>query len=181
MIALSGDARGPLAQAVLQDRNDHALHLANTFKQIFEPGSFYLEVQPPVVRGQDRINAQMLELSKTADVPLVASNSCLYLERKDARAHEVLMCIGAGCTLDDPRSPGLDVDCFWMKPGEVILEELGNEFSEAIANAGRIADLCNVEMELGEIYLPDYGVPEGHDIESFLIECTREGLEQRYA
>ena len=62
-----------------------------------------------------------------------------------------------------------------------MAEQLGTDFSDAIANCGRIADACNVEMDLGNIYLPNYGVPEEHNIESYLVECSQVGLEERYA
>ena len=99
----------------------------------------------------------------------------------DARAHEVLLCIGAGRMLDDPGRPRLDVDSFWFKPGEVMAEQLGPEYSEAIENTERLADRCNVTLSLGEVYLPTYQVPEAHTITSYLAHVTQVGLEERYA
>ena len=179
--ALSGDANNIIARAVAEGRMDDAERLLKSHQDIFEPDEFYLEVIPCPTDSQQKTNAGYRQLNQTLNVPMIAGNRCLYMDRTDARAHEVLLCIGAGRMLDDPGRPRLDVDSFWFKPGEVMAEQLGPEYSEAIENTERLADRCNVTLSLGEVYLPTYQVPEAHTITSYLAHVTQVGLEERYA
>ncbi len=181
LIGLSGSVTSQIARAALDGSMDRARELAATYRDVFEPECFYLEVQPNGLPKQVQTNAAYRQLGRELEIPLVATNNCLYLEKKDARAHEVLMCIEMGRTIDDPKRFRLDTQAYWVKPAEVMWSELGDDFADALENTVAIAERCNVEIELGEIYLPDYPVPEGFDIKSFLAHCAREGLEQRYA
>ena len=177
LIGLSGCSQGHVGQTFLKEGDEAAATLINTYQSLFGDDGFFLEVMPTGIDEQQRVNQAFLNLSHTIKAPLVAANRCMYMERTDARAHEVLMCIGAGRTLDDPYRPRYDVDSFWFKPGSVIAEQLGPEYAEAVENTAAIAARCNVEMDLGSVYLPQYEVPEGSTIDSYLVERATEGLE----
>ncbi len=181
VIALSACAEGQIAQAVLQDRPDHARELARHYRDTFEPDGFYLEVIPSHTPDQDKVNQAFRALGDELGIPLVATNDCHYLDRKDARAHEVLLCIGQGRTLDDPRRKKQETDAFWLKPADVMWAEMGADFADALENTVKIAERCEAEIELGKVYLPNFQVPEGFDTASFLVHCAREGLKARYA
>ncbi|MEZ4435902.1 MAG: DNA polymerase III subunit alpha [bacterium] len=182
VFALSGAVDGEFAQAVLSERPDHARRVAAELRDLFEPGAFHLEVVPSGIAGQDKVNRAALAVGRELGVPLVATNNVHYLERKDARAHEVLMCIGYGRTLDDPDRPRLDVDSLWLKSPDQMRAELGETYADAFERAGWIADQCDVEIELGRVFLPSPPIDEpGHTPPSWLAEVARRGLAARYA
>ncbi len=182
VFALSGNRDNQIAKAVLAGRIDEARRLATAYRDTFEEGAFFLEVIPSGLAGQDKVNHAFRQLGTELGIPLVASNHVHYLDRKDARAHEVLMCIGYGRTLDDPDRPRLDVDSLWLKPPEVMWEELGADFADALENTAWIAESCDVEIPLGEVYLPSAPIDEpGYDEVTWLEEVSRRGLRARYA
>ncbi len=181
LIATSACADGQIAQAILQDRPDHARQLAIAYRDTFEAGCFYLEVIPSGTADQQRVNAAFRALGAELAIELVATNDCHYMDRRDARAHEVLLCVGQGRTLDDPRRRKQETDAFWLKPADVMWAEMGDDFADALENTVRIADACDAHIELGQTFLPTYAVPAPYDIESFLEHCAQTGLEARYA
>ncbi len=182
VFALSGSKGNQIAQAVLAGRMDEAQRIAAIYRDTFEPGAFFLEVVPSGLDGQDRVNRAFREIGAALDIPLVASNHVHYLDRKDARAHEVLMCIGYGRSLDDPDRPRLDVDSLWLKPPEEMWGEMGEDFADALQNTTYIADNCNVEIPLGDVFLPSAPIDEeGYDEVTWLQEVARRGLDARYA
>ncbi|MEE2787965.1 MAG: DNA polymerase III subunit alpha [Myxococcota bacterium] len=180
LIGLSGCSQGHVGQTLIKAGHDAAAQLISSYQEVFGKDGFFLEVMPTGIDDQQTVNQAFLDFSQTLKAPLVAANRCMYMERTDARAHEVLMCIGAGRTLDDPYRPRYDVDSFWFKPGAVIAEQLGPDYADAISNTARIAERCHVEMDLGSVYLPQYEVPEGSTIDSYLVDRSREGLEARF-
>ena len=181
VVALSGCTGNIIAKSILEDRPDRAEEWLDRHVKVFEPNSFFLEVIPGSTTEQDQVNRGYRQLGNKREVPLVAANRCMYMDRNDARTHEVLMCIGAGRTLDDPYRPRFDVDSYWFKPGKTISEQLGPEYGDAVDNACEIAESCDVKLTLGEIYLPTYEVPAEHTIESYLVAESQAGLERRYA
>jgi len=182
VFALSGNRDNQIAKAVLAGRIDEARRLAVVYRDTFEEGAFFLEVIPSRLAGQDKVNHAFRQLGTELGIPLVASNHVHYVARKDARAHEVLMCIGYGRTLDDPDRPRLDVDSLWLKPPEVMWEEMGEDFADALDNTAWIADNCDVAIPLGDVYLPSAPIDEeGYDEVSWLREVSQRGLQSRYA
>jgi DNA polymerase-3 subunit alpha len=106
------------------------------YRDIFEPGMYFLELQPNGMEAQERLNAALAELGESCDVPLVATNDCHYVNRDEAHAHEVLMCMGQGRTLDDPKRMKHECDAFYIKrPDE--MQPYFSQYPQAIANAAR--------------------------------------------
>ncbi|MSP71926.1 MAG: DNA polymerase III subunit alpha [Myxococcales bacterium] len=181
LIALSACLGGQIAQAILKGRDDHALHLARKYRDTFEPGAFYLEVQPNGLEEQKRVNATYRHIGKELGIPLVATNDCHYLDRKDHKAHEILMCVQMGKTLDDPNRLKHDTDAYWLRPADEMWRLLGDDFADALENTVRIAESCDVKLTLGEVYLPKYQVPEDQTIDQFLLNKAQEGLIERFS
>jgi len=181
LIALSACLGGEIAQHLLKKGYDSARDRAQVYKEIFEPGRFFLEVQPNGMKEQIQLNKALRKMGDELNLPLVATNDCHYLDRREAKAHEVLMCIGWGTTLEDPKRMRHEVDAYWLKPPEVMWEELGQEFPDALENTLRIAEECNLEIDLSQTYLPNYEVPQGYDISSYFAYRSRKGLEARFA
>jgi DNA polymerase-3 subunit alpha len=180
LVALSACLGGAVSRAILSSGVRAAEQVAIEYDGILGRGNYFLEVQANGLPEQEQVNAAMIEISKKTGIPLVATNDCHYLERRDARAHEILMCVGQKTTVNDSKRMQHPTDAYYLRSPE----EMGilfKDLPEALENAERIAELCNVEFELGKTHLPTFQVPDGYDADSYLAELARKGLEQRLA
>ena len=180
LIGLSACLGGHVSRAVLDQGRPAALEVAREYREIFEPGMYFLELQPNGMEDQLLVNDELVSIGRELDIPLVATNDCHYLERKDALAQEVLMAISQGRTLQDDKRMKHESDEFYLKtPAE--MEAYFKDLPEALENTVRIADMCNVELELGETYLPDFPPPDGASQSDYLRKLSAEGLVERIA
>jgi DNA polymerase-3 subunit alpha len=111
------------------------------YRDIFEPGSYFLELQPNGMEAQERLNPILAQLGESCDVPLVATNDCHYVNREEAHAHEVLMCMGQGRTLDDPKRMKHECDAFYIKrPDEMqgVLQPLPAGLRQRLRDRGAL-------------------------------------------
>ncbi|MDB4981421.1 MAG: dnaE1 [Myxococcales bacterium] len=180
LIGLSACLGGEIAQTILRRGPEAAEGAALEFQDIFGKGNFFLEVQPNGLEEQERVNGHLVELSKKTGIGLVATNDCHYLNQNDARAHEILMCVQQKKTIHDDKRLHHRNEAFFVKtPGE--MDSYFAHLPEAMENAARIGELCNVEFKLGETFLPKFQVPEGMTAESYLLAVADEGLTRRFA
>jgi DNA polymerase-3 subunit alpha len=180
LIGLSACLGGEIAQTILRRGPEAAEGAALEFQDIFGKGNFFLEVQPNGLEEQERVNGHLVELSKKTGIGLVATNDCHYLNQTDARAHEILMCVQQKKTIHDDKRLHHRNEAFFVKtPGE--MDSYFAHLPEAMENAARIGELCNVEFKLGETFLPKFQVPEGMTAESYLLAVAEEGLKRRFA
>ncbi len=178
IIALSGDLGGEINQAVLKGDEDEARELAIKYRDAFPRDHFYLEVMRNALPEQERCNEVLFRLSEELGIPLVATNDCHYLAQKDARAHAVLMCIQLGKTVDLDRIMEHGLDQLYVRSAEEMYEAF-SDHPEACENTVKIAEMCDLEIPLGNVYLPKYGVPEEFEVPpSFEIP---EKLAKKYA
>ena len=110
---------------------------------------------------------------------MVATNDLHYVNKEDAKIHDVLMCIQMGKTLNDPSRMKFGSDEFYLKSREEM-EELFPYAPDALDNTVKIAERCNVEFDFNTYHLPKYDVPEGYTTESYLRELCFKGLNERY-
>ncbi|MBN2573335.1 MAG: DNA polymerase III subunit alpha [Deltaproteobacteria bacterium] len=178
LIGLSACLGGAVPRAILAGNMDAAIAVAREYDDILGRGNYFLEVQSNGLPDQEKVNPAMIEISKLTGIPLVATNDCHYLERKDARAHEVLMCVGQKTTIADSKRMLHPTDAYYLRSPEEMAA-LFADLPEAIENTERIAKMCNVELVLGETHLPRFQVPEGYDADSYLAELAHKGLEER--
>jgi DNA polymerase-3 subunit alpha len=177
VIALSVGAAGDVGQALLGDRKSLAIERARHWMGLF-PGRFYLELHRTGREGDERHLHAAVDLAHELQCPVVATNDVRFLQAQEFEAHEVRVCIGEGRTLDDPRRARIYTEQQHLRsPAEMA--ELFSDIPEALANSVEIARRCNVDLELGKPYLPDYPVPEGMTIDEFFRQQSHEGLEQR--
>lgn len=178
LIALSACLKGEVAMQCGRDRMEEAIETARWYSNLF-PDRYYIELQENTLPEQDIVNRRLIEVAKELNLPLVATNDCHYLNREDARAHEVLLCIQTGKTVADPTHMKFSADEFYVKTPQ----EMAEAFSyapEAIANTIRIADRCNLELPLEkDYYFPHFEPPEGKSHDDMLAEQARKGLEDR--
>ena len=192
LIALSGDLGGEINQAILKGDEDEARELAVRYRDAFGPECFYLEVMRNALPEQERCNEVLFRLSEELSIPLVATNDCHYLAQKDARAHAVLMCIQLGKTVDLDRIMEHGLDQLYVRSAEEMYEAF-SDHPEACQNSVKIASRCELEIPLGNVYLPKYDVPGAfkqeraleHDLDASIHEyfrhVSRQGLERRFA
>ena len=179
LIGLSACLKGEIPWLINQGRSRDAAAVAGQYAQIFGKGDFYLELQENGLAEQTRANRELVELSRKLDLPLVASNDCHYLSAEDPQAHEILLCIQTGKTMDDPNRMRFSTRELYFKSGRQM-QELFAELPEAIRNTVLIAESCNLELDFGKIHLPHYEVPPGYTLDSYLQHLAEEGLKRRY-
>ena len=180
LIGLTACLGGEVPQTIRTRGTKQAAEVARRYTELFEPGAFYLELQHNGLAEQEQVNEELIKLSRKLSIGLVATNDCHYLERKDARAHDILMCIQTGKMVDDENRMRHDTDEFYLKSPEEMEAAFGH-VPDALENAAAIGEMCNVELDLSQTYLPRYRVPEGHDLDSYVMEQARKGLDRRFA
>src|SRR3954468_16750277 len=178
LIGLSACLGGEVAQLMMRRGPEAALEAAREFDDIFGRGNFFLEMQPNGLEEQEQVNGHLVDLSKRTGIPLIATNDCHYLNKGDARAHEILMCVQQKKTIHDEKRLHHRNEAFFVKtPAE--MDAYFAHLPEAMENAARIGDLCNVTFDLGNTYLPKFRVPEGYDSGSYVGHLAEEGLKAR--
>ncbi|RPJ10462.1 MAG: DNA polymerase III subunit alpha, partial [Deltaproteobacteria bacterium] len=178
LIALSGCLKGEMAAHAAKGDMKKALQLAEGYVKIFDHDRFYIELQNNGVENQLAVNQHLLEIGARLSLPAVATNDCHYLHRKDAKAHEVLLCIQTGKTLQDQDRMRFSSEEFSFKSPEEMAE-LFKDHPDACANTLAIAEQCNLEMRFDEKHIPRISVPSGETADSYLDKLAREGLERR--
>lgn len=186
LIVLSGCASGEIGVALKEDDYDRACEIAKWYKSIFGD-RYYLELQDhghPKSNThwdvQAKINEGLIKLSKELDIEMVVTCDGHYLTHEYQDAHEILLCVGTGSYLSDEKRMSLkDFELHLTDPRDII-DHWGEEFPEVIRNTKKIADRCDVEIELGRILIPKYPLPDGENEHSYLLKLTYQGLLQRY-
>ncbi len=180
IICLSGCAKGEIAKAVQAHDTAKAEELIATYRDIFGPDHFFLElVYRPESPSQIEINEGLIELGRRLGVPVVATKNTHYLHEDDREAQDALVCIHDGKTLNDPnRVSTAFADASFCAP-DVMIEGF-KQVPEAIENSRKIADRCNVKLELGKNLLPRFDVPDGKTEFSYMKELCEKGLFERY-
>ena len=179
LIALSACLAGEIPRRLRNGEYDNAKAYALTLSEIFGPDRFYLELQNHGIREQAVVNKGLLRIHEETDLPLVCTNDAHYLTKADAYAHDVLLCIQTGKTLDDANRMRMDTRQLYVK-SEDEMRTLFAACPDAVDRTQEIADRCNVEFEFGVTRLPHYPVPEGETALSMLTRLTHEGLRERY-
>jgi DNA polymerase-3 subunit alpha len=179
LIALSGCLSGRVCKALENGNRAEAETELGRLRDIFGADNTFVEIQDAGLEVQKGINATLAEISQTTGLPLVATGDVHYLNHEDARAHEALLCIQSGDSLQNPSHWRFDTDQFYLKtPAEMAADFAG--YPEAVRRTLEIAERCNVTMELGRILLPKFPVPDGRDAFDYLVELCEKGLQKRY-
>ncbi|HMH31365.1 MAG TPA: PHP domain-containing protein, partial [Methylomirabilota bacterium] len=186
LICLSGCASGELGDALRQGQYDQAKEIAEWYKDAFGD-RYYLEFQDHGHADhnskwdeQEEINKQLLRLSKELDIPGVVTSDAHYLKHSDQEAHEILLCVQTGSFLSDEKRMSLkDFELHVTDPKEVI-GRWGKDHPDFITNTRKIAERCDLQIELGKILIPKFPVPKGETEASYLEKLVYRGLAWRY-
>ncbi len=178
IIATSACLGGEIPAAILNGQNEEARKIARRYNKIFGTGNFFLELQRNDLSEQERVNEEIVKIAREEDIPLVATNDCHYLNQDDKKAHEVLLCIQTGASIDDENRFSYESDSLYMRSGDEMAE-IFSDYPDAIENTAKIAERCNVELDLESSELPKFTPPDGRNLDEYLVEITSEALEKR--
>ncbi|MBA7621919.1 DNA polymerase III subunit alpha [subsurface metagenome] len=177
LVALTGCIGGEIPQLILGGRLQEAKQTALWYKQTFD--DFYLEIERHPIPELEQINQALIAMSSELDIPLVATNDVHYINREDASPHDLLLCIGTNSSIYDDKRLKLAGDFFYLKSPEEMAE-LYRDIPQAMENTERIAEMCNLELEFGRLYLPEMELPENKTADQFLADLCHENLPRCY-
>lgn len=187
IICLSGCAGSEISEAIRADDEERALKLVDWYRQVYKD-RFYLEMQdhghpdsPTHWSEQTKINNWHMAHAKQLGLPLVVTCDAHYLKHEDQAAHEILLCIGTGSNLSDTNRMTLKDFQLHVIPPDEIISRWQKTCPEAVLNTKRIADRCDVKLELGRILIPKFPIPTGEDEKTYLDKIVFRGLVFRYA
>src|SRR6266581_3922060 len=165
-----------------QDRFDDAAAASLEFEEILGKGNYFLEIQDHGLEAQARIRKPLVELSKRTGIPLVATNDAHYLMPDDARAHDVLLCIGSGKTVGDQNRLRYGTPNFYVRSPNEMWDIFGAELPEALQRTVEIAETCDLTLPKGINYLPNYPIPESDprlSADEYFEKTVRDGYQTR--
>ena len=177
LIALSGGCLGDIGKALVSARSAEAEVLLQEYMALF-PNRFYLELQRTGRTDEEDYLHAVVSLASQYECPVVATNDVRFIEPDEFEAHEARVCIYEGRTLDDPRREHRYTEQQYLRTPEEMAE-LFSDIPEALENTLEIAKRCNLEINFGEYFLPDYPIPEGMTIDDYLISVSEQGLQER--
>ncbi len=177
LIALSSGREGDVGQALVNNHPNKARQFAQGWMKDF-PGRFYLELQRTGREQESRYERHVLQLASELGLPVVASNDVRFLDREDFSAHEARVCIHDGRLLTDKRREvRYSEEQYFKSPEEMT--ELFEDLPEALENASELAKRCNLQLQFGKYFLPDFPTPGGESVEEFLKKESLRGLSNR--
>ena len=184
IIALSGGVEGHIGNSILAGNTKLSESRIDFFKKIFQD-NFFIEIQRLGKANEKEYNDTALRLASEKQVPVVATNNVRFLNAADPdvspsdfEAHEARVCIQRGDTLDDPRRPKNFTEQQYFRSKEEMIN-LFSDLPEALVNTVKISEKCNIDLELGKFYLPDFEVPKEYSREDFLRKISKDGLLSR--
>lgn len=180
IIASTACLGGEVGKKCARNDLDGARQAIRDYKEIFGPDHFFLEVQPNGIPIQEKVNADLAQFAKDEGLKLVATNDCHYVTRDQHDAQNILMAIRQQKSWDDPTLHKHETDAFYIRSHEEMYDLLNGTYPDAFANACEIGRRCNVDLNLGQIYLPAFPYPDSYkDEEDYLRHLTDLGLKRR--
>ena len=180
LIGLTACLGGEVPKAFAEGGYTKAARVAAEYRDLFEKDCFYLEIQNNGYEQQVELNQAFRRMGTELGFPLVATNDVHYLNADDHHAHELLMCVQTGHTLDDPKRNRMHSDQLFLRSPAEMLEAMRG-YEDAVERTQEIAERCNIEIDLWKNYLPDFPIPEGETYQTYLRKLSSDGLDQRLA
>ncbi len=157
-----------------------ATEAASVYKEILGRENYFLEIQNHGIAEEITIRELMPQVAKAAGLDIIATNDCHFLDRAHHEAHDILMAIQTGNLLNDPNRWRSNTPEIYFKSTEEMLT-LFQDWPDAVENTLRVADMVDFEMQLGNLLLPEFDLPEGFDsADSYVEHLAREGMKTRY-
>jgi DNA polymerase-3 subunit alpha len=199
LICTSGCPQAEIGQALSQDDFKKAKELTSRYQDIFKD-DFYMEVQRheytkwlekaptaeiratlnELQETENKWNTGIIKLSRDMGIPIVATNDAHYIKQEDAMAQDALVCVATGKNMSETkRLRYIDAQTFYVRPPKEM-EELFSDYPDAIKNTVKVAEKCNVEIELGKWYFPKFPLPEGVTADEQLNKLSHEALLEKF-
>ena len=179
LIALSACLAGEIPRRLRNGEYASAKNYALEMAELFGPERFYLELQDHGIPEQRQVNQGILRIHQETGIPMVCTNDAHYLRKEDAEAHDVLLCIQTGKTIDDENRMRYEPRNFYLRSEEEMRALFGG-FEGALDNTAKVAELCNLEFTFGKYHLPEFQLPPGYDSFTYLKKLCDEGYRERY-
>lgn len=182
LICLSACLQGQIAQLLLANQDTEAERVAREYLEVFGTDHYYLELQKHAKIPQvDALNEKIVALSRSAGIPLVATNDVHYINPDDAEAQEILLCVQTQRKIGEKNRPlsMMDSPDFYMRSGDEMVE-LFAQYPEAIENTVKIANLCDLTLSVGKWILPHFPLPESEKPETYLEKLVYDRAPLRY-
>lgn len=179
IIALSACLKGEVQESLIRYGYDKAKDVAKELKDIYGE-DFYLELQNHSSREDMVVMENIPKIAKELDIRLVCTNDVHYIEKEDYKIHNILICLQTGKTIEEDNKMSYIPGEFFLR-SEEQMRDLFKDYPEAIENTKKIAEMCNVELEFGNLHLPYFAIPDGFTNSSYLKKLVFDGLEKRFA
>ncbi|HEX8352110.1 MAG TPA: DNA polymerase III subunit alpha, partial [Pyrinomonadaceae bacterium] len=183
LVGLSACLSGVPQAHLKEGRLEEAAKAAHEFQDILGKGNYFLEIQDHQLEDQIKINKDLIGLSKTTGIPLVATNDAHYLFREDYEAHDVMLCIGTGKTVNDPNRMRFGGPQWYVRTPEEMAQ-IFSHIPDAVSRTVEVAEMCDLKLPLGENQLPIYPIPRAEGditVDEYFEKVVREGYEKRRA
>ncbi|MBV9470639.1 MAG: DNA polymerase III subunit alpha, partial [Abitibacteriaceae bacterium] len=168
---------GEIPQLIVGQKFNEAVARAEKYREIFGKENFFLELMDHDLHGQAEVNEKVVSVHHKTGIPLIVTNDAHYLRAQDEQMHKILVCIGTNTTVEKAAlhyGPN-----FYLKSPEEMFQRF-KHVPEALENTLRIADMVNLELDLKTTHFPNFEVPAGHDLVSFLRELCKQRFHLRY-
>ncbi len=177
LICTSACLGGEIPSLILKDRFDEAKAAAEWYLKTFGEERFYIEIQWHC-EDQNKVTPMLVDLARQVGAQLVATNDVHFLTKEDYRAHQALTCLSTGKTLDDPKKMVYPPELY-LRPAQEM-REVFSRWPEACDNTLKIANMCDLEIEMGVQHAPVYKCPAGKTADGYLRELCEDGLRKRF-
>ena len=178
LIALSACLSGKIPRLLAVGDLAGAKQTALSYAEMFGKDNFYIELQDHGTEETRQLMPLLVRLAEETGLPMVATNDCHYLRRRDSEIQQVLMCIQTNTTLDSQNKPTFGVDDYYIKATDEM-KRIYSQYEGAIENTVKIADACCLELDFDKVCLPKFPCPEGLSAEDYLRQLTLAGLQRR--
>jgi DNA polymerase III subunit alpha len=178
LIGLSACLNGEVASNLLPGRFDQAERAAMQYQDIFGKDRFFLEIHDHGLEKQRKIIPDVLRISERTGIKVAGTNDCHYMEKEDARAHDILLCIQTGKTLNDPNRMKFYTDQFYFKTRQEMDQVFG-EIPFVLDQTVDIASRCNLKLQKVNNPFPEFTVPPGYTIDTYFAKVVRDGYQER--
>lgn len=179
LIALSGCLASETSEYLQEDRLSDAMQVIDDFRNIFEPGHFFLEVQENGILEQNTVNENLVKIANDTGLPLVATNDIHYVGKDDYDAHDTLLCIGTAKKKGDTNRLRFERNEFYFKTADEMKEAFKHA-PEAVANTRLVEEMVGLELDFNAYHHPVFKCPEGKTAARHLRDVATQGMHKRY-
>jgi DNA polymerase-3 subunit alpha len=180
LIALSGSLQGEVPSEIIYGNYERAKLAALEYQDIFGQDNFYLELGPHTdIENQVTANQGLIQISSETGIPVVAASDVHYVKKEDASTQDILLCIRDNKKVTDTERYSMMALDLSLRSGEEMAE-IFHDVPEALENTQKIADACNVVIELGQNHLPSFPLPPGTTADQMLRDLCAVGFAKRF-